>query len=215
MNTIIGLILAGSIFAVIGLGLWLFIIVFREKEDDLDSTILLNFLSNKTNGRFLGKELNVIDADSGRKVITFEPKDLLLRGRHKNDKIETEEVIVGKSKYITLPRGTLSRDRNISIALPITPDDLPENIKETELGIALMMMTEMKNLADTEKAIIREGSTRKDAMLKKIGDGEISRDMMSYFEEMIKDYLKAQINPRDNKDKPSLLQGAGNYQHPE
>lgn len=211
MNTFIGVLLALGVLGVVYLGVWLFIVVFREKEEDLDANILLNFLSNRSNGRFLGRELEVTEGKNGRKLIKFEPKDILFKGKNKNKPLLPEKVIAGKNKYVNFPRGTLSKDRNISMVLPINPSDLPENIKHTEIGVALMMMTEMKNLAETEIKILREGSMRKDAMLQKIGDGEISREFMSYTEELVKDYLRAQVNPKEERNKTSLNTGSPNY----
>jgi hypothetical protein len=185
---------------VTGLIIWLLVVIFRDKEEEKDRNMALNFMSNYSNGRAYGQELSVDKSFEGRFIITFMPKDIT------SDSLKTlkaEKIIVDKGKLISLPRGTWSKEKNISIYLPIRAEDFPDALKQTEFGKMLMLFTEMKNSVNSEVDMVREGSRRKDDILKRIGDGELSGEILDANHELIKELIKMMAENRTRDKQPS------------
>jgi len=196
------LLLVVAFFILGGLGIWLLIEVFREKKEPEDKTIALNWCSHLSGGRFLGTEDDVKLGKGNRFFIHIDPKDISVN--HKGE-IKLQPVIVDVNKRVTSSRGFPSKDRNIAFYLPPNPEDFPDSFKETALGKAFMWLTELKNYEKTVIDIVREGSSRKDELLKKIGDGEISKEFIQFQEGLVADYLKKIINPKEAKEKSSSI----------
>ena len=182
-----------------------FVIILRKSEDESDFTlpICLNWFSKKSNYKFLGVEKEIKNCKGGRILVEFEPKDV-------KEKSENELLILEKNKRITLPRGTPSKERNIVLYLPNNSDDFDEEFKKTDIGKAFMWLTELKNLEKTQVDMIKEGSIRKDELLLRIGDGEISKQFLSMTDEIVKDSLRRAVSKEDKKD---TYIGGGMPQH--
>lgn len=164
-------------------------IVFKEKEEEEDRVIALNFLTNHSNGRAIGIERELIPGAGERKIAILEPRDLNPK-RKKEEEIKNEKVIIDKDKILYCPKGSWSKDRNINIYIPPSASDFPISLKKTELGQALMFYTEVKNAVNTEINAIKEGSKRKSEILERLGDGEISVEFLEKNQELVKDLFK-------------------------
>ena len=208
VSTGVYILLAVLIVIALGLGIFLIYNVFRNKDDELRKPIFLNFMSYKTNSRFLGRVQKVEVGRNGRTKVEFIPKDIVITDENKDTLIVNEKVILGKTKREVIPKGVLSADYDVVLGLAAHPDDYAEELKNTAFGKALMWATELKNLEELEISILREGGERKDKLLKSIGDGEISKEFMERMEEGVKDYLKAVVNAKEDKGKMNLNPGA-------
>lgn len=192
------LLLIISIIAFVVLLIIFILTLFNEKEKKYDSVIALNFLSNKANGRFIGEVENVIEGKGGRWVNTLRPWDTNVNSR---EPVENEIVIVNKLKRIPVGKGVLSKDRNVEFWLPNKEEDLSEGMRDNVMGIALVWASMLQNKKDIVEKIMREGTDRRDALLKKIGDGEISEDFIKQTEGLVKDYLERIVNPKETSHK--------------
>jgi len=179
-----------------GLVLWLVIEIYRTKKQLVDTPLALNFVAHLSDGRFIGNEEKVSKGRNGRYVISLDPKDIDIRNEKE---VKPVTVIVDNNKLISVPRGSLSRERNVNFYLPPNANDIPDALKDTLIGRAMMWATELKNYEKTVIEILREGGERKDLMLKKIGDGEISKEFISFQEGLVSDYLQKVVSPKDVK----------------
>ena len=113
----------------------------------------------------------------------------------KEKKIEIKPQLfwVEKDKKIVLPKNELW-------LLAPNPEDYPEELKRTEFGKSLMKMTEKINVSNLQLSILREGSNRKSALLKEMGDGEISEQFIKMSKGLQKDALEMNVK---EKEKPT------------
>jgi hypothetical protein len=179
-----------------GLTLWLLVTVFSEKRRGKDNPLFINFLSSRDNKRFIGEQISIVQGKGGRHVVEIEPRDL---GHDFEGPLVNEKIVVDSNKLIGAPKGSLSQDRNVNIGLPANIDDVPEVLKETVLGKGIIFMTGLKDLEKTVEDILREGTTRRDELLRKIGDGEISKEFINLQEGLIKNHLEKLITGKDSK----------------
>lgn len=202
-NIFLYFVLTFAFVALIGLIIWALIVFLNYKKEIKDDVFGINFMSFKSDGRFVGIERDHKTGKDGRHIISLDPKDVDLS---KDEDMKPVKVIVDARKIISMPKGTVSRDKNINIYLPKSATDFPDAIKDSDLGKAFMWLTELKNLVNTEVEMLAEGHTRKDALLIRIGTGEISRSFMKFNEELVKDALEAAVN---SKDKPKTAGNLG------
>lgn len=194
--------------ATFSLTLWLIIEFYRDKKEGKDDPIAINFCSHLpgAEGRFIGTEQKVEIGKGGRYVIDFMPGDI----RHDfKGEVKSVPVVVGSNKRIVLPRGHPSRDRNILFYLPPEAENIPNELKDTLIGKSLMWAVELQNYEKTVIDILREGGERKDLLLKKLGDGEISKEFINFQEGLVSDYLQRIVNPREAKDKVASINLTG------
>ena len=184
--------------ALLGLGIYLIILIFREEDEKFEDNIIINFMpqfSNPVKGYAVGMEVLTKKVDK-RYLIEFQPRDLNKRALKDKDKIENAKVVVDANKIISLPTGTLSGFRNVKILLPPNPEDFPDQMKHTLFGQALMELTEKINNANVEAKIIRTGSTRKTKLLEELGDGEISEEFLERQKEINREIDKMKPDTR-------------------
>lgn len=181
------IILGFVVLIAVVVGIWLLIILFKEKEIPSDENLILNINSHLDgSGRFLLSEKTVDKTSyTDRTIITGTPKDVDWK-KLKTLKLDVKDVktIVEEDKVINCPKGTLSYDKNIKILLPPTPEDLPEVLKDTPLGNAFASYLETKNYNKEILNIVREGSNLKSLYLKKLGDGEISNELVEQYKKL-------------------------------
>ncbi len=181
--------------------IWLLTIVFASKSEASDSTLTLNFLSHFDNGFFIGAETSSVGAKDNYHYIKFLPKDVNVKNNA--TKIKEVDVIVEKNKYLSFPKGTLSKERNISMLLPKTASDFHEAVKDSVIGKGLMLGVELQNAANIEIESLLQGHLRKDDILKRIGHAEISKEFLSFQTELYHDALKFAFDVK-NRDKTSV-----------
>lgn len=178
-------IIMGLALGLIGVAL---VIYFSKDDEDYEDTVFaINFLSKYCQNVAYGIENGVKIGKNGRTIINLSQRDI--QGKDIS-KIKEVPVIVDKNKIITIPKGGWSNDKNIKIYLPPTASDFPDGVKDSEIGKALMWLTEMKNAINDELSMVKEGSVRKSEILKRLGDGELSRRHLTNIDEIEKDLIK-------------------------
>jgi hypothetical protein len=185
------------------LATWLIIVVYREKNIEINRPWILNFSSARTKGRFIGKSIDNKIVNN-RPVIFMDARDLIPKKNKKKIEPETIKVNAGKNKVVRFPKGSLSRDCDIEIVLPAKLSDLDEYTQQTSFGKALLWASAAQNFAETQIQILERSCKDRDSLLKKINDGEITREWQKFNEEMIKDILRAQAIAKEEKSKSSL-----------
>lgn len=176
---------------------WIVIIIYNKDEDEyLDNAYGINFLTNNTQGGAIGVEKYVKYGKDGRRIIKFSPRDVLIRDLKL---IPDIDVIVEKNKTIPIPKGLWSRDKNINIYLPATPDDFPEPLKQTEIGKMFMLWTALKNSDNGEIEAFKEGMKRQKAHIISMGAGEVSIEKITQLDEYFQEALDA-IKDTKKKD---------------
>lgn len=190
------------------LTLWLLIAFFQEKKKLQDNPLILNFLSSLDNGYFLGTQISMEDGKNGRHIIKYDPKDIDVLSDDKSQ-LEPADVIVEKNKLFSLPKGSVSRKRNVLVALPKHADDFPEALKNSLIGKGLMWATEAQNAINAEINSLKEGHDRKDNILKQLGNGEASQAFITFQQELFKDALKMTLEAKGRDNKSSTVLNAG------
>lgn len=196
------------IFAV-GFGVFGAYYTLRPKEDDLKfNDGLLNFCSDECDKRFMGEIINEEVGAENRVIIKYLPRDVDIRGMNRKeikDALKPQKIIVDPEQIIVFPKGELSQDRNYKVLLAKNAGDYPQSIKETNFGRAFMWVSEKQNLEKNLREIMQEGRETRDEILKKINEGEFTREMVTKWEEFMKDALRVSLTDKDKK------QGQGNF----
>lgn len=201
MVNITYIILGLSTVLMFGSAFWLILILYKEKKRPFDAPIILNFLSTFDTGRFIGTEVSSKMGKNERMIIEFEPKDI---GLDEKD-VKNCTIIVDKNKLITLPMGAPSKARHVHIALPPKASMFPSQIKETVFGKAMMWATEAQNAINAELNAVSEGSARKTDILNKLGDGEVSKEFLTWHTELYQDLLKSAYEAKNKGSNTSLI----------
>ncbi len=186
------------IFVALAIIVWIAIIWFsKDEEEDNDSAFGINFIAGNSKGRAIGIENGVILGKDDRKVINFSPRDVRIKDAKQ---ISDVEVIVDKNHIVTLPKGTWSRDKNINIYLPPSPDKFPEPLKNHEFGKILMLYTALKDADNAEIDAFKEGMKRQKAHIISMGAGEISVEKINQIDELFQQSLDAIKESRKKDD---------------
>lgn len=191
--------------ALLGLGIYLFILIFKEEDERFEDNIIINFMPQFTNpdkGHAIGMEVSTKKIGK-RFLLEYSPRDLNKRLLKEKEKLENVKIVVDSNKIISLPTGTMSGFRNVKVLLPPNPEDFPDQMKDTLFGQALMKLTEQINNSNVEAKIIREGSNRKTKLLTELGDGEISEEFLERQKEINRELDKQK---QDTKPQPSSPQ---------
>lgn len=165
---------------------------FREEEKPEDDPFILNFMSQRTNGHAYGLEKAAQRTTSGRWNCSFDPKDVRPKDIIKN-LWKPQEVVVDYDKVVTLPKGMFSKHKNVKIYLPQNAEDLTPALKDTSFGKMLMLMIEKQNLDKTIQEMLREGTKRRDDLLKELGDGELSAEWLTSIKTLLVEDIKTSI----------------------
>lgn len=206
MNSLYYAFLALAFLALLGSVIWLLRIIFFTRDDREDNPLALNFLAKRGKGNFILEELKRESGKNGRIIAVGSPKDL---PPNYKEEIKNENVIVDRNKLLTIPKGALSTYKNINIYLPADQSDIDSSIKDTVLGKGILFMSGLKDVEKTVEDILREGVIRRDQLLKKIGDGEISKDFIQFQEGLVQDYLTKIVSPPNVKEKSSSITSIG------
>lgn len=175
------------VLIIVGLFVWLLLLLYREKQDYENNPIIVNFNSKYSNKSFIGIQTEVIEGKNGRLHIRYIPKDYDVRNMNSKE----TEIIVEPKKVVSLSMGSLSGDRYVKMILPRNPEDLSEELKDHDFFKSMMMFTEMKNAIKTEIDTLREGANRRDNILLKMGDRQLSSKFIQDWEESIKDMVRS------------------------
>lgn len=187
LNIII-IVLALILAAVIVYGVFYYL---NKKEENKNYPLTFNWASHLDgSGRFIGREINSETGASGRVVMTIRPLDIDWEKVQK-EKLEIKDIkiIAEANKILVLSRGTNSpsKDCDLKFILPPSAEDLPEGIKDTILGKLMAQIIEDKDAIKSIEQCIREGSNRKSQYMAKLGDGEVSTELIDVCENVIKE----------------------------
>ena len=176
-----------------------------SKESELfeDKPFILNFCSKNIypeKGIAYGILKSIETGKGGRKIVKFEQRDIL----PKDFKLIKEStVVVDQNKIVSIPKGgDWSKQKNIMMLLPSSATDFPDSLKETLFGKGLLLATEIQNAVNAEINSLKEGSERKSEILKRLGDGELSREHIMSIDEIFKDVVKLAVDAK-KENKPS------------
>jgi hypothetical protein len=196
MSLLVNIGILFCIIAALAVIVGIVIVKYREEPKDKDNPYCINFLSGQTEGRAIGVEKTTIVGKNGRRIVKFSPKDIY------NDnliEIPDVEAVVDQNKIISLPKGTLSKDKNINIFLPATPDRFPDPLKQHEFGKMLMFWTSLKSADNALIDSLKEGMLRQTEHLKSLGGGEVSVEKMTQIHELFEDTLNAVKESKKDK----------------
>lgn len=201
------------VIGLVAIGLIIFAgyIIFKSREDPKEGKAkIINFSSHKSEKRFEGIEQKSVKGADGRIKITYKPTDLNLNdlsmGKIKKKKTPVD-IICEDNKIITIPAGELSMDKTHKFILPSRPTEFSEYLKSTILGRAFMWATAEKNAEKTIIDMLEEGELRREEILMKIGDGELTKDWINIIESRAKDSLKALVSTHSSRDKSPMPLG--------
>lgn len=201
MSWLLNLSIGIVVFVVIFLGVIVLIrLLSKDDQEQPDDPISINFLSHLTDGRFMGPVLNTKHGKDGRVVMTMLPKDIKPIDI---DIVKTVDIIAYPHQIVDLPKGLLSRDRNVKLILAKNPDDYPESLKESQFGKLLMLHTAFKDADFNEIRAFKEGMKRQGQHIKSMGAGELSSERLVYLESQFEDYLDAVIKGMKKGEKSS------------
>lgn len=164
------------------------VVKYGKEEEFFDEPIGLNFMADHCDGRFIGVEKKSELGKDGRKIITLEPRDV---NPYQMEKAKNVPVVVDRNKLISLPKGVVSRDKNINIYLPPSLADFPPALKETLFGKIMMFLTAITDASNAEIAAFQEGMKRQSQHVKTMATGEVSLERMNQIEEIYDDLLTA------------------------
>jgi len=198
MSMLLTFLIIACVFVLIAVVTFLIIIFYAKEQDKHEEPFVINLMahySQPIKGHAIGLEVNE-EKVGDRILIEYSPRDIDVKA-YANKMVENVKVVVDKDKIITLPKGTLSNFRTVKILLAPHPEDYSVDFKNNILGKSVMALTEVINTANIETSIVREGSDRKTNMLHKLGDGEITNELINRVFELNKDILK---NSKDQKE---------------
>jgi len=185
------------LLAVVAEVIYLLTLIFKEKEKYRDNPIFVNFLSNRTNGRALGVEIETTKV-ANRQILEFLPKDIDLV-KLKDKKIESEKAILDNYMLVTLPKGLLSKDKTIKFGLPMNPEELPLDLKNHPFGQMLMNFIKLQSLSKTEAEVLRECINRQKNILIESGGGELSENHIKMVSAAMEDFVKLLSKGKDRE----------------
>lgn len=192
------------IIGLIALSLWLVAIKFKEKDKGNNEPLVFNLTGQ---GGAMLTEKRIVNGAGKRLVINALRNDI-----DQNSKEEKKEdiIIIPENNVLSLPQGTSSEKRNIKIYLPFEAEDIPSAIKDTPFGTAMRSLANNKEIERLKENILREGSDRKSAILKEIGDGEISEFYVQQLKDFVKKDLKDISSRKDNSSNIVDINRGGN-----
>lgn len=126
-----------------------FVIYFRMKfgnDDDYSDTDVINFMPQYTNNFKKGKYIETIYGE--RHGVVFMPTGLdydRMKKYNKLDLIKPQTIFAPEHKIISIPKGKSLSEKNELWILPPKGEDLPESIRKTPFGTALVELIENGN----------------------------------------------------------------------
>jgi hypothetical protein len=189
------------ILGAIGVIIWFAYYYSKNRgENDLPSNpnMVINFMSDDTDGYALGLEIKCTKGKGGRSLVEFLPIDF---NTESDERPERQSVIVGKGKRSVLGKGDLSGRREPIFLLPEDVDDIPESLKETAMGGLLQSWIGNINVKNTTVDILNGAIDRIAAIGKNRPLGEASREELGYLNQFMLNALK-KIEGGDSNFKP-------------
>ena len=170
--------------------------IYGEKDDARNEEIVINFLSDYTQGHGL---LLVKEKESNKDLIhiTGLPRDIdYIKIKDEDFVIKEQDLFVRKDLYI--PIGN-SAHRTIKLALPDKAEHLPEEVKKTVLGKLLGEFIENRN-AEKDKLEVKDLRSKNLLDMTKKTDGlEMAQEISGLSLDFVKDIVKSKTPPEPPK----------------
>ena len=197
------LVLAG-IVSLGAIGFFFYTVIKGRNELDDNKDIVLNWQSYENEGRFIGPFMSQQSSPTGRELIKYRPVDVDVRPKKYSkqeikDKIKPQVAIVDKKNLIIISRGYPSDDKSIIIIPPKTLSEIPENVRNSEFGLALAYAMQQRDAKNSIIDMMEDGRTEKNKILDMIGDGEFTAKRLEQLEEFMKDSLRVVVSDKESK----------------
>lgn len=201
MSAFTGILIGLLAAAFVGGVVYLMYYIFWGREP-LRGPLLINFASKRSEGRALGVVSKVDKGTSDRQIIKLYALDI---DPEKNEEVKEIPLVTSEYLTITLPRGTLSKDKDFIINLPASPSAIPEALKRTDFGTSLAMMINNQNFKKMYEEILREDGERKKKLLEEINRGEVSIEWMERQKELMAKFQRTIVENSlgQTKSRPS------------
>lgn len=188
------------LLAVGALGVWLYNIMSAKPEENADDPLFLNFNPRKSHGRFIGVMRDMTTGAGGRHTVTVEPRDVDLEKLKKEKKpLLPETFIVDTHKLDTFTKGTLSKDRHVTIGYPDTIDDMSEPLKNSLIGIGLQFALLEKDFVKKRVEILQGKVKNRDDLLKEIGDAEMTEEFIQRLKAIHMEAVEFMLKAKETK----------------
>lgn len=170
------LILFGVIIVVGGIFFWLY---FKTEKEPLETNlpIVINLI-DKFSPYNLGIEKSIKKVKDGRMHAVMIPKDYHFKKGYMVP--EEQHIIIGRGRRIILPRGEVSKKRDILLYLPKDQEELTNYFKQNpELAKVLEGKINYENMRDSMLIGFEEWRKNISNLMKEIGLGELSTEAIN------------------------------------
>ena len=174
-----------------------------KKEIPKDRVYVVNFLRQYTKGNYAKGYLISIKRGPTRSLVEYIPTDI---NYDKNQKIETQKVIVENNKIIPMMKGSLSDNEGELWLLPPTSNDFPNEFKEIYFGKKIMKITEDINEKTEENEIIKLRMEAQNQLLRDVKGLNLVRDYIKQDKELMKDIMSKTVKDEKQTFKPPYNQ---------
>lgn len=164
-----------------------FYLKYKEEELPRNITKVWNFMPQYSDNRADGL-LKEVTKGPKRSIVEYYPGDINFMD--KNVSFKPAKSVVENAKLIPLARGTHSKDVDILIMLPPTPEDLPEDVKNSYFGKILMKAIEDTNERVVVETILRERLRNIDTTRMRSDTGRVFTDALENLETISHDQLR-------------------------
>ncbi len=150
-----------------------------------NSPLIFSLDTLKTKGFAFGVQKEIKNANSSSTLIEMKPLDLPYDYRGKPVMKENFDFAIRNEKKIELPTGALSYHRSCIILLPESSANLNSEFRNTEFGMAISGLIELRNFKDKAIDIIsnRQAGERSHVALLE----EAQNQLMSFYKGMIQE----------------------------
>lgn len=188
--TVSMIVLIVTIIAVI-VGIYYLLTKYRASQVPPNSSLVLSFMPERSDGYALFSLVGTPKSDwTDRKVLELNPIDV--RFDVKGNPIiprDNKNVPVSVGKIVHLPVGSLSSYRDMKIILPEDAMHIPKSLQKTDLGMALMNLSELARTRDEAIKMIQEGTKQRNQVIKDLQTGEATKDWLrkqkQFYESMV------------------------------
>jgi len=151
--------------------------------------IVLNFMPDECEGHAILWEsystANELGLSSKSSNVCF-PRDiqvmrdgLKMKGTDRMKK--NYRLLVDANCRVVLPKGTLSKWRNIVLYLPKRPEELPQEFRNTPIGFGVEYFLRQNEILQPLIEMYRESAENKDSIMRTLNTGELSRQLLDVF----------------------------------
>ena len=172
----------------------------RQKEDPENQSIIVNFMSQYTNGYCLGT-VDEIKSSEHLTRFTYYPRDLNYIRMSKQDKkiILKPQRLYALNKCIDyIPLGGLSSHRHLIFVYPPNIDEIPERIKRSLFGSALMSSIGELQEENRESVIYKK---QIDSLINVMEEGKSDKAVRSAIEKLKETQRQIAESPTKKEEK--------------